>query len=692
MKRRSAQKLILGSVAGAAMMFAAGAAQAVEFKFGEVTLSVDNTASVGIGVRTSMQNCQNVSTANGGCAVPVAGAISPVSGNPRGISFGVNDDDGNINTDQWDPYSIPVKLTTDFEFKWQNYGAFFRTKLFYDHWIYEEIGTRDNRFGSRPITDARRGDDARHFGGRGADILDAFVYGNFDVGGLPVSLRAGKQVINWGESLFIQGGISSYLPVDVSALRTPGSELKEAFLPVPALYGSIGLPHNVQIEAFWQFGWERTRLDACGTFFSTTDAVCEGGAYVMNAGEFPTAPVLIPRRASEEGDDTGTFGAAAKYYAEWLGSGTDLGLYFVRQSLSAPIGTFSASDPALQAYAAGHPFAAFNGALAGAGGDLAVFCGLVGAPGAACFAPTIVPPNPGTPEGVSPFQVAFIAAANAKNVLTQYVRDVESYGFSFNTTIPVLGGSAFSGEFNYTPDMPFAINDVAINCNDLTNGNVGGLLGITNDFCAPGRPNAAPGDAIRGYDFDKSLVGQFGMISTLSASDPIVSATGGDLLVLVVNAGFQYLPDLDGATNRYAIPRAANVDPNPITTNILGAEGCAPSANPGGGGVVSLCSPKYADSFSWGYRLSTSVDYNNAFGTAWTITPNIQWAHDVNGYSAGPVGPGFVEGRKTVSLGVTANLRSVWRANLQYTNSFGNDFRNFGADKDFVTATVSYAF
>jgi hypothetical protein len=232
MKRGSVQKLLLGSIAATAMMFAAGAANAVDFKFGEATLSVDNTASVGVGVRTSKQQCYNVSSYNGGCGF--------ANGSATGVEFGVNDDDGNVNTDQWDPYSTAIKLTTDFELKYRNYGAFVRTKLFYDHWIYEELGTRNNRFGSRPMVDAARGDDARNFGGRGADILDAFVYTNFDVGNTPVSLRAGKQVINWGESLFIQGGISSYLPVDVSAIRTPGSELKEAYLPVPALYASVG--------------------------------------------------------------------------------------------------------------------------------------------------------------------------------------------------------------------------------------------------------------------------------------------------------------------------------------------------------------------------------------------------------------------------------------------------------------------
>lgn len=678
MKRGSAQKLILGSMAGAAMMFAAGSAQAIDFKFGDISLSIDNTASVGVGVRTSKQYCQNVNSANGGCGAP-----GPIPGTP--IDFGVNDDDGNINTDQWDIYSAPVKLTTDFELRWQNYGAFVRTKLFYDHWVYEELGTGNNRFGSRPLVDARRGDDARNFGGRGADILDAFVFGNFDVAGLPVTLRAGKQVINWGESLFIPGGISSYLPVDLSALRTPGSELKEAFLPVPALYGSVGLPHNIQLEAFWQFGWEKTKLDACGTFFSGTDAICEGGAYVMSAGEFPTAPILIPRAASEEGDDTGTFGVALKYYADWMGAGTDLGLYFTRYSLAAPIGTFSVNDMANFTFAAGHPFAALNPLFALSGGDAATFCALGGAAGPACLAPNFFGPN--TP---SLFNVAFIGAANTKTVKAQYVQDVESFGFSFNTSVPLLGGSAFSGELNFTPEMPLAINDVSINCQDLNLVDFGALLGVPGfNHCHAGAvAPTGPGATIQGYGYEATLTGQIGTISTLAGSEPVVEAIGADIMFLVFNMGFQYIPTLDNETNRYAIPRSASSNPNPFTNQVLGTAGCA--------GVVPFaptqCVPKYADSVSWGYRLSTSADYNNAFGTAWTISPNIQWAHDVSGYSAGPIGPGFVQGRKTVSLGVTANLQNTWRANIQYTNSFGNTFRNFAADKDFVTATISYAF
>ncbi|HAC59799.1 MAG TPA: DUF1302 domain-containing protein, partial [Rhodobiaceae bacterium] len=236
------------------MMLTAGAAQAIDFKFGEANLQIDNLVSVGAGFRTSKQDCTLVSKPNGGCS----------AGN--GAGMGINDDDGNVNTDQWDPYTTSVKITTDFDLQWRNYGAFVRTKAFYDYWVNEELGTRNNRFGSRPLVDAARGDQARDFGGRSFDILDAFVYGNFDVSGMPLNVRVGKQVVNWGESLFIQGGINSFLPIDVTAIRTPGSELKEALMPTPSVFASIGLPGSVTVEAFWQFGWQKTELDACGTF------------------------------------------------------------------------------------------------------------------------------------------------------------------------------------------------------------------------------------------------------------------------------------------------------------------------------------------------------------------------------------------------------------------------------------------
>ncbi|MEQ8282228.1 MAG: DUF1302 domain-containing protein [Parvibaculum sp.] len=666
MKTRTVQKLFLGSMTAAAMIVASNAAQAVEFNFGEANLQIDNLVSVGAGFRTSKQDCIFVAKANGGCS----------AGN--GVGAGLNEDDGNINTDQWDPYTTTVKITTDFDLQWQNFGAFVRTKAFYDYWVNEELGTRNNRFGKRPLVDAARGDQARDFGGRSFDILDAFVYGNFDVSGMPLNVRVGKQVVNWGESLFIQGGINSFLPIDVSAIRTPGAELKEALMPTPSVFASIGLPGSVTVEAFWQFGWQKTELDACGTFFSGSDAACEGGQYVMFGGEYP-GPVLLPRAPSEEGDDTGTFGVAIKHYAENLGMGTDLGLYFTQQSLVVPIGSFKMGSFA--AATAGFPGGPYT--------DLASFCTAFGS---ATFLGCATTPV-GALGGITALEAGVGATAATKNYLIQYPEDVRTIGASFNTSIPLFGGSAFSGEAAFTPDMPFALSDPEINSAELDAIRACEFAGGPVGCLSQGSQNAgfayAPGDTIRGYDEFDAITGQLAMISTLNPSAALPSLIGSDLMILIANVGFQYLPDLADSTNRLAAPRAAATHPDLATALILGDAACGgAAASP----LIPDCKLAYATSRSWGYRLAATSDYNNAFGTAWTLTPTIQWAHDVSGVSAGPVGPGFIEGKKTVSVGVTANLQSTWRANVQYTNSFGNEYKNFASDKDFVTMTVSYAF
>src|SRR5690554_755321 len=69
-------------------------------------------------------------------------------------------------------------------------------------------------------------DVTKSYAGKGAEILDAFVWGDFDVAGAPVNVRVGRQVLSWGESTFIQGGVGSINPVDASAFRRPGAEIR----------------------------------------------------------------------------------------------------------------------------------------------------------------------------------------------------------------------------------------------------------------------------------------------------------------------------------------------------------------------------------------------------------------------------------------------------------------------------------
>jgi hypothetical protein len=84
------------------------------------------------------------------------------------------------------------------------------------------------------------------------------------------------------------------------------------------------------------------------------------------------------------------------------------------------------------------------------------------------------------------------------------------------------------------------------------------------------------------------------------------------------------------------------------------------------------CAIRHADGgfptqFSWGYRLAgMRADYNNAFGGSFNLSPRIAFNHDVNGITPGP-GGNFLEGRKSLTVGVEANYLNEWSFDLSYT-------------------------
>ena len=73
----------------------------------------------------------------------------------------------------------------------------------------------------------------------------------------------------------------------------------------------------------------------------------------------------------------------------------------------------------------------------------------------------------------------------------------------------------------------------------------------------------------------------------------------------------------------------------------------------------------FPTAFSWGYRIAARADYNNAFGTSFTLSPRVAFNHDVNGTTPGP-GGNFVEDRKSLTLvhkGQHTELKSVDQLN-----------------------------
>lgn len=666
----------------------ASPASALQYNFGDLSLQLDTTVSVSAAMRTESRSCAHISYFNGGCL------------KSDGSGWDVNHDDGNINAAKNDIFSAPIKVISELSGQWENYGFYVSGKAFYDAAV-RNLNNHPNSYGTfsgsgayandgRPLKDAARGDNAYDAALQDAEILDAYVYADWNVAGLPLNVRLGNQVVSWGESTFIQGGVSSYLPFDVAALYQPGLELKEVFLPQGTAYAALGLPANFSVEAMYVYEHEKSNLPACGTLFSVSDALGTGCAYGialgeyypgLEAGVFPP-PSYLRRVEDRGGKDQGQYGIALRYYADWMGQGTDLGLYFVNFHSKLPVGTFTALDDT----AGTMPLM-----FASCGGDLSdpLTCagsgGLTfGVPGAAHDGWTIS-------QGSFFYGISIYGSGlsgGGKNLLAYYPEDIKMIGTSFNTSVTFLpgifgDGTALSGDIAYYPDMPFQVDTTELLAHDFEL--YGFTAGLGEAEIYDGDLVAA-GQMIPGARETEALHGSITTLSTLTPSNWFVKNTGGDFGVLLINAGFQYLPDADG--NRFAISGSHATHPNAGVAAILGD-----ICNVSGGPPSQNCNlkPEYASDFSAGYRLYAFQEYHTAFGTGWTVTPNLFWAHDVTGYSAGPIGPGFIEGKKTLKIGVDANYQS-FKVGLGYTMHFGAELKNNDYDKDFMSLTASYAF
>ena len=313
-------------------------AQAVEFGIGELTGSLDTTVSHGVTVRV--------------------GRRSDV------LAAGANDNDGNLNYGRG-VVSNTSKFTSDLDVEIGNFGAFARVTGFFD------FENENNERERTPLSD-----EAKDRVGKDIDVLDLYATGAFDVGGAALDLRLGRHVLNWGESTFIQNGINAINPFDVSRLRTPGSELREALLPVSMFSAAVAPTDTLSVEGFYQLDWEETEIDPVGSYFSVTDYVGPGATRAViplsddvndeGFGFGPLTPVInadlggfgipiqpsfdagflnVTRASDREPGDSGQWGFAVHHYAEELND-TEFGFYFVNYHSRLPDGECAHRQPA----------------------------------------------------------------------------------------------------------------------------------------------------------------------------------------------------------------------------------------------------------------------------------------------------------------------------------------------------------
>ena len=640
--------------------------QAIEIGEGEFQGSLDTTISHGMTFRVEKRNA--------------------------GLAADTNGNDGDLNYNRG-IVSNTSKFTTDLDVGSGDFGAFVRATGFID--FENQNGTRERT----PLSDA-----AKDKVGKDLEVLDAYVTGTFDAGDSIVDVRLGRHVLNWGESTFIPNGINAINHFDVSKLRLPGSELREALLPVGLASLSVSPSDVLSVEGFYQLDWQKTEIDPVGSYFSSNDYVGPGANRAVVEDPRLSIPGIdlgdtgltdsynpyadfgvesdphfmnVSRGPDRTPDDSGQWGIAARYLAEELND-SEFGFYFINYHSRLP--TVGAQTGTTEGIRDGLTRAAAVGAAAPSA--VAAIVGRALAASGCAFPPQsqecgAIASTAQTRATARVRNIAPLVAAQAGideyaktgHYFLEYPDDIQLFGLSFNT---VLGASgwALQGEYSFRRDAPLQRAERVVIEDGLAPistalelaGTAAALaeLGLTEQAglvqaqLAAHQANHTPGK-VQGYiERDVSQI-------QATATRVFGPTLGADGLVFVAEAALMHVHDM----------------PNKSTS---------PLESPAGGTLAT--GQADADGTSWGYRVAARLDYNNAIGGA-NLFPYTQFLHDVSGNSPSPSGP-FAEGRTAHTIGVRADYLSRWEADIGYTRYAGKG--NELSDRDFISASVKYSF
>ena len=646
-----------GLISGGLAMFAsmvAVPAVAGEFELGGFEGSFNSQISLGASWRMSEIEPLLVTPAN----APGFGTASTSTA-----------DDGDLNFKDGDIYSLILKGVHDLELRNGDFGLFVRGKYWYDQEL--ENGSRPHGNSANaytPNTELAMSGFDDFAQGSGIELLDAFIYNTFYLGEneAPLDVRLGRQVISWGESTFIQNGVNSVNPIDVSAFRRPGAEIKEGLLPVAMLTFAAGVTDALSIEAFYQLKWEKTVVDGCGTYFSTADIAATGCNIVTLRAAPPFSDqfsmangLFITRQPDIEPDDSGQYGVAIRYFAEKL-AGSEFGIYYMNYHSRIPyLGGFTSSNSLVPDAAIPPPlFAALTAAL----GDRPW---------------PFIPGNP-----FAGLEIGGVTVSGNPQYFAEFPEDIELFGVSFATN---FAGFAVSGEVSYRPDFP-----VQINSTELLQGAVGLAPWST---VLPTIIAVGPGAPASGYDLLPVTQAQ---VTFIRFFDQVM---GASRLSIAAEIGANWVGSLpEQSVQRYGRnptygmgyfePIPLPSPPLPPGEFITCTDGNAlAGVSPPNSNARNCTTDGYVTDSSWGYRIRAGLTYNDVLAGI-NLTPSFAWSHDVDGYSPNS---NFNEGAKALTLNLEAEYLNRYTGSLAYTTFSGGDY-NAIEDRDFLSLSLSVSF
>ena len=522
------------------------------------------------------------------------------------------------------------KLTSELHVRTDQDGLFVRGTAWYDTQIMDH-GPSGEAFASHNgDSDERFSSDLENRAGHRARLLDAYLYTNRYIGEMPVSLRLGRQVINWGEGIYYADGLNVINPVDIGRVVLPNASFKDALLPTNMLSGQLGLTDQLSLEAFYGLEFQGHELIPTGAFLNNQDYFGKGSNGVLvdlreQLAQLGLPAELVPGLNGEDGivagarygrehdaRDDGQFGMALRYLVEeWNNS--EFSLYYLNYHSKVPFLRIQK----------GQSFAC----SAGTGGNFADLCGLAGMLGD----PALVALTDG------------MALLDSTYYDFIYPEDIRLFRLSASATrgdTRVAGVCTYRSYAPLEPSMIYELETLA----GAALG-AGGASGAGIDLGEFG--DASANDPRSSIDLYRRHELYTGSLSAIHSFGPRL---GLDDLLVLGEAAFNHAPGSLLDTPNYA----------------------------------------YLDSFAWGYTLNISGLIQDVQPNL-DLLPAITWRQDVAGTSPA-LNENFIQGRKSATLELGAKYGQKLAGKLGYTSFWGARKDNALIDRDHVALNVSYSF
>ena len=311
------------ALAIAALFATSGAVNAFDIDTGnpDVQMRWDNTVRYNLGLRTQSQD--------------------------DNILRAPNYDDGDRNFSNGSLVTNRFDLLSEFDFVYKRQLGFrFSAAAWYD-FAYKSLddtfaATANTLSNGFPAPGTLSPYTKRYAKGASGEWLDAFAFANFDVGDVPINVKAGQHTVYWGDSLLLGGAIHgvSYAqnPIDVwKGFATPGSEAKELFRPRGGITLQAQATKELSLAGQWFYNWQADRIPESGSYLTIQDPLNFGGdSFIFGPNPLATPATGAPTylrlwrgqdiKPPSNSASLGDWGLSARWSPDWL-DGT-LGFYY----------------------------------------------------------------------------------------------------------------------------------------------------------------------------------------------------------------------------------------------------------------------------------------------------------------------------------------------------------------------------